>query len=391
MDGGATNNMINVWVGDQNANVVWSKNVSTGLSGSPQAGFSTGSTLQNQNGVFVLGTSLFVVNPAAASLSMLSISATDPTSVAAVAVASTPTWPVSVAAAKNVVCVLSAGSSSGYGTSQVQCFTFTTSSLTAIGTPTTLNSANAGASQIAFSKDTNALLVSTKAQNYMGTGTSYPPAFQVIPVTWTGSTSIALGTAVGTTAYGALAWPFTEGPSGTVLLADVHPFGNTSMMSNVYYITFTTGSAAMVTTPQAYAVPGQTAVCWMSYSMMAMSWFSGNGGPSFSQFGVTNGMISKTRDLTSPSTGGFIGDMTVVTLSGQDYVFGTHPTDSSLNMVKVSATGASTVTAIPALATASNKMNGMAAYVMTPASASAQTRAAWFLMMVAVLINLSLN
>jgi len=377
MTGDPIDNHVNIWVGDQNANLIWVKQVSTGVflsgSGTPQAGFNQFNVLLNQNSVVVSGMFLFVVNPAANSFSMFVISASDPTAIRLTAVGKTSTFPISLTVANNVVCVLSVGGTGGSGTSQVQCFSFSSSqfSLGRIVASTSLNSINAGASQISFSKDCKALLVSTRAVGYNGTSGTFPSMLQIIPVTWIDLSTIVLGTPVSSASPGAVAWPFAEGPAGTVLLSDVHPLGNAAVNSTVYLFTFNTGTSPITLIQKNnFSVPGQKGVCWMTWSPLAGTWFTGNGGSSFSEIAFANGTLSLVRSISTPNSGGIVGDMTVVSLPGYDFVIGTHPSDSTLSILRVSPTGARTVTASAPLNPAPNKMNGIAAYLITYQSPS---------------------
>ena len=224
----------------------------------------------------------------------------------------------------NVVCVLSVGGTLGSGTPQVQCFSFSSTQFTLgrIVASISLNSINTGASQIAFSKDSNALLVSTRAVGYNGTSGSFPSMLQIIPVTWFGLSTVILGTPVSSASPGTVAWPFAEGPAGTVLLSDVHPLGNTSANSKVYLFTFDTGTSPITLIQKKnFSVPGQNAVSWMTWSPLAGTWFTGNGS-SFSEIAFANGVLSVVNSIRTPNSGGIVGDMTVVSLPLYDFVIG---------------------------------------------------------------------
>jgi len=354
-----TTNMINVFSGNATGFLTFSNSVSTGGSGPTTSG------VQNEHGLFVAGNYLFAVNPSSNTLSVLSISATNPTQLTLLG---TPAntggeFPVSVTAYNGIACVVNSGQSNGF-----QCFTYGSSGLTLKPNSyqnlslslTTPPASHTGPAQISFNPSGTALVITNKLA-----GMTAPPLY-VAPLT------------AGVAANGVFAAPVATNTVsfGFAFVGSTNAFVLTDPTQGVAAVSVTLAAVPSFSISTFFSNPDESGACWVSQAPLSGNFYVGNAGTAaMTEMILTAGTVFTVGD-NYPLPGGAT-ENAVATIGGVDYVFqissavSATSTLQQINVFRLSALGA---IGIQSIATQNSASGGsVAVYVATAASSSSSS------------------
>lgn len=372
-----SSNSVQIYAIDDTGALSYTSSLATGGLGSSSTG---GDSLFSQDSIAVQGNYLFVVNAGSNTLSLFSISPSNPTSISLIMSSSTSgsfglQYPIAVSVNPMlpITCVLSGGANNG-----VVCFTYSATALTPIngllvqfnqaGLTTPPNGPKNTFSDLSWTDDGTALVVS-----YKGFSADAPGYVLSYRVTGTTAATSIFGAQQNTTIPGAVG-PFSITPIGT--------FGNGATAGNAFFVTDPLGtsidtfsivkSTAVVTGGSSTVIP-TAGICWSEVSPSTNSYVAIGRG--FSQLTFSDSLaVTVTNSVSFPGGVGGI-DSTIVTINRMDFLFVLSPGNSSLFVYSLpTASTANYIGSYP-ITSASVKHQGLSTYIMaaSPSSSSSSS------------------
>jgi len=290
-----------------NGQLTYIKHVDAGA-----AGLNSGdSGLGSQHNIIVKGNFIFSTNPRGNSISIFSISPTDPTNVTLINTApSNGDFPVSVGAhpTDNVVAVVNSGANN-----TVQLYTYSSAGLVVLPAQnrplniklTTPPAFHTGPAQISFTPDGKGLVVSNKGAN--------PPL-----ILFTYSNRMISSSFVTTANLGMVSFGFAFDTDGTIVIVDAAPvgtFGGVELVSIAY-----SPAATISFLLQSYYLLPDHAACWVERAPKNGLFYVINAGSNnISVVSRSGSTLTWVTDVPSQLTGPT--DNAIATIGGTDYLF----------------------------------------------------------------------
>ena len=348
--------------------------------------------LLSQGSMAIFSNCLFVVNAGSNSLSMFTISPSDATQLTLLSVQPVNGWfPISVAVNSMYACVLTGGNVTG-----IRCFTYNSSGLYVISTfDRTLTSFLSQSippsgpprtwSEILFSADNNALIVSVKGSNATAQG-------YLLFFPFSNNRAVLASNPVLQTPTNAIL-PFSMTLVGSNGLLVTDP-GASGVLTMNYQSTNGTISNSMFT-PINASIAG--ALCWSTFSSITGNYYViGASTATIVELNLnlssTNNPVRIVQYYPLPNNTGAL-ETTVVTLAGVDYLYVIGTTAQVISAFQLSTAGNAVAlgsfTAQPGNTTGLPKIVGIAAFIQTSSSISASPRVsstAWMILVYVVVM-----